>query len=90
IYNPLTVLSRNPDTMMRLASNPQALLEFVLRMVEQQENATPRPNAGSSRPGSTRRPSGSSTPTPDASGNEDLTDRPTRRPDTPFGGAGDR
>jgi type II secretory pathway pseudopilin PulG len=78
IHNPLTILSRNPDTMMRLASNPQALLEFVMRLVEQQDRGAtqPAPNATG------RQDSNTSAPTPNS--------RPNRREDTPFGGAGDR
>lgn len=34
INNPLSVLSRNPDTMARLAANPEQLLAFVMKMIE--------------------------------------------------------
>jgi Tfp pilus assembly protein PilV len=78
IHNPLTILSRNPDAMLRITANPQALMEFVLRLVEQQDRGTTQP-----APNAAGRPNASpSAPAPNT--------RPNRREDTPFGGAGDR
>lgn len=37
IHNPLSVITRNPDTMARLAANPEQLLAYILRLVEQRQ-----------------------------------------------------
>ncbi len=37
IHNPLSLITRNPDTMARLAANPEQLLAYILRLVEQRQ-----------------------------------------------------